>query len=96
MKNTKDFYQNPLQKHEPYGNLIPLENSVANDKVIVKSVEIYTDDIQAIVLMVHIARPAIHSCISVPIKPSLYAEKILNILGKDYFEFEVHVDSEIL
>lgn len=77
-------------------NLVPQKNSIVDDKVIIKSVEIYTEHIPSTCSYgTRITRPAIHSCIVVPIKPSLYIEKILNIIGKKYLEFEIHVDSDI-
>ena len=77
-------------------NLIPYENSIADGKVVVKSVKVYTDNTpETCPDGTRIVRPTIHSCISVPIRPSLYTGKILELIGKSYFEFEIHVDSDI-
>ncbi len=42
-----------------------------------------------------ITKPAVHSSINVPVKPSLYRGIILNMLGKEHIDIVVHVDSEI-
>lgn len=42
-----------------------------------------------------ITRPAVHSSINVPVKPSLYRGIILGMLGKEHIDIVVHVDSEI-
>ncbi len=77
-------------------NLSPRENSIADGKVFVKSLEVYTDDVpNTCPNGERIVRPTIHSCITVPIRPSLYTSKILELAGKSYFEFDIHVDSEI-
>jgi hypothetical protein len=77
-------------------NLVPHENSVADGKVIIKSIEIYTDNIpDTCPYGKNVIRPTIHSCIVVPIKPSLYTGSILKIIGKEYFQLEIHVDSNI-
>jgi len=76
--------------------LIPYENSVAEGRVEVLSLEIYQSGFPVFCPEgVAVARPSVHSCISVPIRPSLYRSIILNLLGKEYIDAVVHVDSEI-
>ena len=104
-KNIVDFNNNAIEsiyKRILAGNmkldtnLIPYENSIADDEVIIKSIKIYTEDIpNTCPYGTNIIRPTIHSCITVPIKPSLYIGKILNIIGKENAEIEIHVDSDI-
>jgi hypothetical protein len=40
-------------------------------------------------------RPTVHSSVTIPIKPSLYRSLILKLLGKEYIDVVVHVDTEI-
>ena len=52
-------------------DLNPLENSIADYKVSIESIIIYTDSLPVkCPYGVNITRPAIHSCIIVPIKPA--------------------------
>ncbi len=76
--------------------LNPKNGSIAEGRVEVSSLEIYTEGFPLICPSgTMIVKPSVHSCINVPIKPSLYREVILNLLGKEYINVEVHVDSEI-
>jgi len=77
-------------------DLSPKENSLAENRVIVDSVEIYTEEFPATCPNgTQIRRPSVHSCIIVPIKPAMYRQIILNALGKQHIELKVHVDSDI-
>ncbi|MGE5613935.1 MAG: hypothetical protein ACM3XR_05965 [Bacillota bacterium] len=77
-------------------SLDPKPGSVAEGRVEIKSLEIYSDGFPAscpdgtVIL-----RPSVHSSIMVPVKPSLYRSVILGLLGKEHIEIVVHVDSEI-
>ena len=76
--------------------LIPGKNSIAEGPVVIKSVEIYLDGLPAVCPGgTVVAKPAVHSSISVPIKPSLYRKLMLKLQGKDFIVLTVHVDSEI-
>lgn len=76
--------------------LYPEAGSIAEGRVVVSSLEICTDAFPVVCPGgATIVRPSVHSCIKVPVKPSLYRELILGVLGKDYIDIEVHVDSEI-
>lgn len=77
-------------------DLYPEAGSMAEGRVTVSSLEIYTDAFPAVCPGgAAITGPSVHSCVKVPVKPSLYRGLILGMLGKDYIEIEVHVDSEI-
>lgn len=77
-------------------DLSPGDNSVADGKVIVESIIIYTGENPGrCPLGTDIRRPGVHSLITVPVKPSLYSQIILNLMGKSFIELRVHVDSEI-
>lgn len=74
----------------------PEPDSIAEGRVEILSVAVYTGGFpvtcpDGAVL----TGPCVHSCISVPVRPSLYRGIILNMLGKDHIDIVVHVDSEI-
>lgn len=76
--------------------LYPKAGSIAEERVVVNSLEIYTDAFPAVCPSgAVIVRPTVHSSIKIPLKPSLYRGLILGMLGKDHIDIEVHVDSEI-
>ncbi|HOJ11390.1 MAG TPA: hypothetical protein PK733_12475 [Clostridiales bacterium] len=104
-KTTVDFHNDKISgiyKKILAGNmkldldLNPTESSVADDTVIIKSIIIYTENIPNICPYgTSILRPAVHSCIVVPVKPTIYSRIIRKITGKNTFKLEVHVDSDI-
>lgn len=76
--------------------LSPKPQSLAEDTVAIDSMVIYTGGFPHVCPNgTVITRPAVHSLVIVPVRPSLYRQVILNALGKDYIEMRVHVDSEI-
>jgi hypothetical protein len=77
-------------------DLEPEPDSVAEARVEVLSLEVFTDSFPAQCPEgVSITRPAVHSSICVPVRPSLYRSVILKMLGRDYIDIIVHVDTEI-
>lgn len=77
-------------------DLTPKVNSIADGTVILDSIIIYIGNYPLNCPDgTLITRPTIHSRITVPIKPSLYRHLLLNILGRDYIELKIHVDSDI-
>ncbi len=77
-------------------NLEPLPGSVAEGRVEVVSLEIYRTGFPVSCPNgISISRPSVHSCIDIPIRPSLYRAMILGLLGRDHIDAAVHVDSEI-
>jgi hypothetical protein len=78
------------------GNLDPEQGSVAEGQVEIKSIEIYNSGFPATCPDgTSILRPSVHSCVVIPVKPSLYRSLIFSLLGKDHIDVIVHVDSEI-
>ena len=76
--------------------LMPKADSIAEGRVEVTSLEMYMSGLPAKCPMgTSIVKPSFHSCINVPIKPTLYTRVILEMLGRDYIEVVAHVDSEI-
>lgn len=76
--------------------LSPRSDSVAEAKVEIVSLTFYMEGFPTICPNGStIERPAVHSCISIPVRPSLYRGVILKLLGRDYIDLIVHVDSEI-
>lgn len=79
-----------------YDDLSPKPESVADDKVLIDSLFIYTGGTQAFCPNgTRLERPSVHGCITIPVKPSLYRHIILGQAEKRYFELKIHVDSEI-
>ena len=77
-------------------DLKPLQGSLAEDAVSIRSLVIFSDMFPAICpLGISITRPSVHSVIVVPVRPSLYRQLILSVLGRQFVELEVHVDSDI-
>lgn len=76
--------------------LVPLNGSIAEGTVKIESLEFYMAGFpltcpDGTVL----ERAAVHSCIRVPVKPSLYRRAILTFMGREYIELKIHVDSDI-
>ena len=77
-------------------DLSPRNNSPADGKVKIESIIIYSGKkSENCPQGTEFRRPGIHSLIVVPIKPLLYSQFILSLMGKDWVELYVHVDSEI-
>ncbi|MGI6776689.1 MAG: hypothetical protein ACOX7R_01270 [Acetivibrionales bacterium] len=77
-------------------NFFPNEGSVADERVIIDSVIVYTDGFPVTCPEGNlIKRPTVHSSVIVPVKPLLYGSVIMDMLKKEYVELIVHVDSEI-
>lgn len=77
-------------------NLDPKPGSVAEGRVEIKSLEIYSTGFPIVCPDgTAISRPSVHCTIMVPIKPSLYSSVVMNLLGKEHIGIVVHVDSEI-
>ncbi len=78
------------------GDMNPKSDSVAEGRVEVMSLMICGSGFPAACPEgAVITKPTVHSCIRVPVKPSLYRGIILSMLGKDHIDIVVHVDSEI-
>ncbi len=76
--------------------LEPEQDSIAEGRVEIMSIRIYSSGFPVVCPDGAILTgPSVHSSIKVPVRPSLYRGIILNILGKDYVDIVVHVDSEI-
>ncbi|MCR4435041.1 MAG: hypothetical protein QHH06_06635 [Clostridiales bacterium] len=77
-------------------DLTPRENSVAENTVTIDSLVCYTAGFPlACPEGKKLARPAVHSCVTVPVRPVLLRQMILELMGKQYIELKVHVDSDI-
>lgn len=77
-------------------NMEPEAGSIAEGQVVISSLEIYCNDLPVRCPNdVLIDKPSVHSCINIPIKPSLYTGVILKLLGRENIVINVHVDSEI-
>jgi hypothetical protein len=77
-------------------DLSPKDESVAEGRIIVEEFEIFAQGLPVKCPEGEIiSRPAVHSVIKVPVRPTLYRQVILSALGKDCLELTVHVDTEI-
>lgn len=77
-------------------DMMPAEGSLADGRVVIDSLVLYEEDFpQTCPNGLKISRPAIHSCITVPVRPVLYRDIILQCLGKEHIELKVHVDTDI-
>jgi len=77
-------------------DLSPDKDSIVDGMVCIKSLAVFTGGFPLTCPDgTEISRPAVHSRLTVPVKPSLYRGVILGMLGKQYIELEVHVDSDI-
>jgi len=78
------------------GDLLPGSGSIPEGKVRIDSIAIYTGQFPVVCPEgLEIKRPAIHSVVTVPVKPALFSEMVLNLLGKQNIELKIHVDSDI-
>ncbi len=95
--DIQNIFKNLLIKNlNLNGDMTPSDESIAEGQVTIQAIEIYTSGLPAVCPLGKIVnRAAVHSIINVPIKPSLYRGLILNAIGKQYIELEIHVDSEI-
>ena len=64
-------------------DLTPKESSIAEGTVTVKS------------LIIDQNAHTVHSMVSIPIRPTLYRQLILDAIGKEYITIEIRVDTEI-
>lgn len=77
-------------------DLQPLPGSLAEDTVYVKSLVIFSNGFPIVCPGgINITRASVHSTVVIPVRPSLYRQLILSMLGRQFIELEVHVDSEI-
>lgn len=77
-------------------DLLPLTGSLAEGKVYVESLVIYSDGLPVVCPDgIVVKRPSVHSTVVIPVKPSLYRQLVLSMLGREFIELKVHVDSEI-
>lgn len=76
--------------------LCPLEDSIVKGEVSIDSIIIYTEGFPLTCPEgTRITRPSVHSSITVPVRPLLYRQIILNMLGKEYIKLKIHLDTEI-
>ena len=77
-------------------DLSPKNDSIAEGSVVVDEVIHYISGLPAYCTKGKLlTRPTIHSCITVPVKPSLFRAVILSMLGKQFIELKIHVDTEL-
>ena len=76
--------------------LNPLSRSIAEDTVSIESIVIYTEGFPAVCPNgTQLTRPSVHSCVNIPVRPSLYRQLLLGLIGRDYLDMRVHMDTEI-
>ena len=78
------------------GGMNPEDNSVLGGRVLIEELEIYCAD-----LPVNcsggtlLTMPSVHIIIIFSIKPALYGAALLELSGREYFDFRLHSDSEM-
>lgn len=94
---TQQIYRDILSENLRLDNgMNPLPQSIAEGTVRIESIIIYTEGLPAVCPNgTHLTRPSIHSCVSIPVRPSLYRQLLLDLIGKDYLDMRVHMDTEI-
>lgn len=76
--------------------LNPLPQSIAEDTVSIESIVIYTGGFPVVCPNgTQLTRPSVHSCVSIPVKPSLYRQLLLDLIGRDHINMRIHMDTEI-
>lgn len=76
--------------------LSPLPRSIAEDTVAIESIAIYTQGLPVVCPNgTDLTRPSVHSCVSIPVRPSLYRQLLLDLIGKEHLDMKVHIDTEI-
>ena len=77
-------------------DLTPKQNSVAEGPVTIDSLIVYLSGFPLVCPDGNtLVRPSVHAVITVPVKPSLYRQVILSLLGKQYIYLKIHVDSDL-
>lgn len=77
-------------------DLTPTASSIAENTVVINELNFYTSGFPLTCSKGKtITRPTIHATITVPIRPSLYRAVILSMIGKQYVDLEVHVDTNL-
>ena len=78
------------------GDLSPKPESVAEDTVTIDSLVVYVSGFPAVCPEGNtLIRPSVHAVITVPVKPSLYRQVILSLMGRQYVYLRIHVDSDL-
>lgn len=77
-------------------DLTPKADSLADGPVTIDSLLIYSGSFPVTCPNGNtLNRTTVHAEVTIPVKPSLYREILLQLMGKEYVELKVHVDSEI-
>ena len=78
------------------GDLTPGPGSIAEGPVSIDELALYTSGFPCRCPQGQLlSRPAIHTYVTVPVRPSLYRGVILGMMGKQYVELKVHVDTDL-
>ena len=77
-------------------DLSPKADSVAEGTVVIDELYVYTSGFPLQCPRGKLViRPAVHAVVTVPVRPSLYRGVVLGLMGKDYVELKVHVDTDL-
>lgn len=78
------------------GSLNPLPGSIAEGTVSIESIVVCSGGLPSVCPNgKRLTRPSVHSCISIPVAPSLYRRLLLDLIGKEHLDMRVHTDTEI-
>jgi len=77
-------------------DLTPTPDSIAEDTVVIEELNLYIGNFPTSCSGgKSITRPTIHAVATVPVRPSLYRAVLLRLMGKEFVELRVHVDTEL-
>jgi hypothetical protein len=96
-EEVMELYKKMLAKNLKLNeDLTPTVGSIAEGRVTIDSLICYTENLPVKCLNGRlITRPSIHSVVTVPVRPVLYRQLILELTGREYLELKVRVDSEL-
>lgn len=100
LNSETTLYKNILARNlKLKTDMTPEGSSVAEGEVVIDELKVYlhinTTFPVACPQGNNITRPAIHSVIKVPIKPTLLSRVVLSVMSKDAIDIKVHVDTEL-
>ena len=77
-------------------DLSPGENSLVEDTVTINSLAVYLNNFPVYCPEgVQLTRPSVHVSLTIPVRPGLFREYILNALGRIYIDVKMHMDTDI-
>lgn len=93
---TEDYRRTLSENLRLDEDMNPEANSVVGNRVIIEELEIFTDGFPANCSEgTLLTMPSVHTIIRFSIEPALYGAALLKLTGREYFDFRLHIDSEL-